>query len=73
MLDKALNKMGVQPGTTTKSRWCPWRWRILAEENIVEIITDYMCDCGCCQPILRERRTAKVERPPVAILRADGG
>ena len=74
MLDEALNKLGVpledrseEPAVSVEVESAP------AEENTVEMITDYVCDCGCCQPILRERRTAKVERPPVAMLRADGG
>ena len=74
MLDEAPNKLGVPPGdrneepaASVEAESAP------AEENTVEVITDYVCDCGCRRPILRERRTAKVERPPVAMLRADGG
>ena len=74
MLDDAPNKLGVPPGdrneepaASVEAESAP------AEENTVEVITDYVCDCGCRRPILRERRTAKEERPPVAILRADGG
>ncbi len=74
MLDESLNKMGVpledryeEPAASVEVESVP------AEENAVEMTTDYVCDCGCCRPILRERRTAKVERPLVAILRVDGG
>ena len=74
MLDEALNKLGVpledrseEPAASVEVESSP------AEENTMEVTTDYVCDCGCRRPILRERRTAKVERPPVAMLRADGG
>ena len=74
MLDEALNKLGVpledrseEPVASVEVESAP------AEENTVEMTTDYLCDCGCRRPILRERRTAKLEKPPVALLRADGG
>ena len=74
MLDEALNKLGVpldgrneDPAASVEVESVP------AEENTVEMVTDFVCDCGCRQPILRERRTVKLERPPVALLRADGG
>ena len=74
MLDEALNKLGVpldgrneDPAASVEVESVP------AEENAVEMVTDFVCDCGCRQPILRERRTVKLERPPVALLRADGG
>ncbi len=74
MLDEALNKLGVPPGDRSEEPAASVEVESApAEENTVEMITDYVCDCGCRRPILRERRTAKVERPPVAMLRADGG
>lgn len=44
-----------------------------AEENAACMVTDFVRGCGYRRPILRESRTAKVERLSVAILHADGG
>ena len=74
MLDEALNKLGVPPGDYNEEPAASVEVESSpAEENAVEVTTDYVCDCGCRRPILRERRAAKVEGPPVAMLRADGG
>ena len=74
MLDEVLNKLGVPPGDRNEEPAASvGAESTQAEENAVEVTTDYTCDCGCRRPILRERRAAKVERPPVAILRVDGG
>ena len=74
MLDEALNKLGVPPGDRSEEPAVSVEVESSpAEENTVEMTTDYVCDCGCRRPILGERRTAKAEGPPVAMLRADGG
>ncbi len=44
-----------------------------ADESTVETVTEYMCDCDCCRAVAGERRVSKVERPPVATIRGDGG
>ena len=44
-----------------------------ADESAIETITGYVCDCGCCQTVARERRVSGAERPPAAIVRGDGG
>ena len=64
----SLNAMG---GGVIGYFWPPLS--VPAEENAVEMTTDYLCDCGCRRPILREQRTSKLERPPVDLLQADGG
>ena len=43
-----------------------------ADESTLETITEYVCDCGCCRPVARERRVSRV-KPPAAIIRGDGG
>ena len=74
MLDQALDRLGVpledrgaDPAVEVEVDSVP------ADENTVETITEYVCDCGCCQRVASERRVAKVKKPPVAILRGDGG
>lgn len=74
MLDHTLDRLGIpledrgaDPAVSVEVDSTP------ADENTVETVTEYMCDCGCCQPVAAERRVAKVKRPPVAILRGDGG
>ena len=74
MLDQALDRLGIpledrgaDPAVSVEVDSAP------ADENTVETVTEYMCDCGCCQPVAAERRVSKVKRPPVAIARGDGG
>ena len=74
MLDQALDRLGIpledrgaDPAVSVEVNDSP------ADENVVETVTEYMCDCGCCKPVARERRVSKVKKPPVAILRGDGG
>ena len=74
MLDEALEGLGVpledhtmEPAVSVQVDGAP------ADENTIETITEYMCDCGCCQAVARERRVSRVERPPVAVVRGDGG
>ena len=74
MLDQALDRLGIpledrgtEPAVSVDVDDTP------ADENTVETITEYVCDCGCCKPVARERRVSKVKKPPVAILRGDGG
>ena len=74
MLDEALEGLGVpledhtmEPAVSVQVDGAP------ADENTIETITEYVCDCGCCQTVARERRVSKVKGPPVAIVRGDGG
>ena len=48
-------------------------WTTPRPTRTPETITEYVCDCGCSQTVARERRVTKVERPPVAVIRDDGG
>ena len=74
MLDQALDRLGIpledrgaDPTVSEEVDSTP------ADENTMETITEYVCDCGCCQPVAAERRVSKVKRAPVAIMRGDGG
>ena len=74
MLDHTLERLGVpledrsaEPSVSVEMDDTP------ADKSTVETITEYMCNCDCCQTISRERRISKVEMPPVAIVRGDGG
>ena len=44
-----------------------------AEESSMETITEYVCACGCGETAATERKAARVKKPPVAILKGDGG
>ena len=73
MLDCALERLGVpledrsiEPAVAIQVNDIP------ADENSIETITEYMCDCSCCQTISREWRVSRVGKPPVAIIRGDG-
>ena len=74
MLDQTLDRLGIpledrdaEPAVSVEVDSAP------ADENTIETITEYVCDCGCCRPVAAERRVSKVKRAPVAILRGDGG
>lgn len=74
MLDRALDRLGIpledrdaEPAVSVEVDDTP------ADENVIETITEYVCDCGCCQPVAAERRVSKVKRAPVATMRGDGG
>ena len=74
MLDEALEGLGVpledhtmEPSVSVQVDDTP------ADESTLETITEYMCDCGCCRPVARERRVSRVKRPPAVIIRGDGG
>ena len=71
----------TRPWTGWASRWrtgaqirrCRWRGTVPRPTRTSETITEYVYDCGCCQPVAAERRVTKAKRPPGAILRGDGG
>ena len=88
MLDEALEKLGipledrtaeppVEAADKTEEAAVPevsvHATSTPAEESSVETITEYVCACGCGETVASERRTEKVEKPPVAILKGDGG
>lgn len=52
-----------------QSRRC--RWTAPRHTRTPETVTESVC--GCRQPVDRERRVHGAERPPVSIVRGDGG
>ena len=74
MLDQALDRLGIP----LEDRGAELAVSVgvddaPADESTVETVTEYVCDCGCCKPVARERRVSKVKKSPVAIVRGDGG
>ena len=73
MLDEALEKLGIpledrdaEPAVSVEVDSVP------ADDNTTVKITEFVCDCGCSQTVVKERRVTNVKKPPVAMARADG-
>lgn len=77
MLDDALERLGIPLESCTKPDTPESTpdasvsvTHIPTEKSSTDIITEYLCDCGCGKTLVTDCKTTK---PPVATVMADGG